>query len=493
MKKLISYLVVLFVVISLTSCGRVVDDPTKNNGNIDNPVVTPGDNTNTDKPDEPNVNEKVEFSVSLVYNKKIYIPKESEGIKAVWADDYSKYTETISSDGYAKTMLDGDFHVYLTKAPEGYSYNPNIYVADNENSTVVIELYKIARISRGQGTALQKEYEMSSTGVYRAEIKKAMQRVYYAFHPTKAGYYVLETIVNVYDDSINPKVDIYSGNAGGYRQVYQEGLDTGGASLSGGFTKNVKWVVKLTEEMVGNLYVFAIYADSKSGVYPINVDFSVSYEGEYYIDDVVSKLMRAEEIHASTECSKCRYMVSTVNTPNSCPKCGNTEFVNYNSPNYDSSKYTFINTDGGTGNYYQNGTNGTGLIIGEGFKYNEETGFWHVYDNTTGEFGPVLCAKITAPCAYYEESLNLIESHGNKNLTVEKGTENYKVFVEQEYAAVCNQDGVCFVTNEMKEFLQKFSVSQRLFFDGNGFVELTGVYAAEDDQWLFACGYYVEK
>ena len=45
----------------------------------------------------------------------------------------------------------------------------------------------------------------------------------------------------------------------------------------------------------------------------------------------------------------------------------------------------------------------------------------------------------------------------------------------------------------MKEFLQKFSISQRLFFDGNGFVESTGVYAAEEDQWLFACGYYVEK
>ena len=105
----------------------------------------------------------------------------------------------------------------------------------------------------------------------------------------------------------------------------------------------------------------------------------------------------------------------------------------------------------------------------------------------------MLCAKITKPCAYYEESLNLIESHGNKNLTVSNGTENYKVFVEQSYAAVCNSDGVCFVTNEMKEFLQKFSVSQRLFFDGNGFVESTGVYAAEDDQWLFACGYYAIK
>jgi hypothetical protein len=108
-------------------------------------------------------------------------------------------------------------------------------------------------------------------------------------------------------------------------------------------------------------------------------------------------------------------------------------------------------------------------------------------------FGPILCAKISQPCAYYEESLNMIESHGNKNLTVENGTENYKQFIEISYTAACNSDGVCYVTNELKEFLQKFSVSQRLFLDGNGFVESTGVYAIEEDQWLFACGYYVEK
>ena len=91
----------------------------------------------------------------------------------------------------------------------------------------------------------------------------------------------------------------------------------------------------------------------------------------------------------------------------------------------------------------------------------------------------------------------MIESHGNKNLTVQNletnEFENHKQFIEVYYAGISNSDGVCYVTMEMKEFLQKFSVSQRLFFDGNGFVEMTGVYAKEEDQWLFACGYYLEK
>ena len=493
MKKLLSYLVILILIFTTVSCGQIVDDPNKGDG--DKPIIDPDNNQTPPDGDNPNidVDEKVEFSVSLIYNKKVFIPSSNEKIQVVWADDYSRYTETIGSDGFAKTKLDGEFNVYLNNVPEGYSYNPNIYTADNDNPVVEIELYKLSRISKGNGTGLYKEYQMSSTGVYRCEISKAQQKVYYEFRPTKAGYYVLETLVNVFEDSVNPKVDIYQGTfAFKPTTPNQAGLDGGGYSLKNGFTKNVKWVVKLTEEQVQNVYTFAIFADSKTNVYPINVDFSISYEGEYYIDDIVSKLINAEEIHSLVECGNCHKAYSPQTTDSICSLCGG-NIITVSKPTYNPNQYVFINSDGGTGSYYGGASNGSGLLIGKGFKYNEETGFWHVYNNQTGEFGPVLCAKITKPCAYYEESLNLIESHGNKNLTVSNGTENYKVFVEQSYAAVCNNDGVCFVTNEMKEFLQKFSISQRLFFDGNGFVESTGVYAAEDDQWLFACGYYAIK
>lgn len=496
MKKIISYLLILLFAFSLASCGRVEDDPNDGDGDIDNPIVNPGGDNQNPNPENPPVTDGVEFSVSLVYNKKTYVPAKDEKIQVVWADDYSQYTESLDSEGYAKKTLDGDFNVYLVSAPEGYSYNPNIYTADNDNPTVVIELYKIARISKGQGTALYKEYQMSSTGVYRTTINKALQKVYYEFQPTKAGYYVLETMVNVYEDSVNPKVDIYQGTFA-YKPTVpnQAGLDTGGYSLPGGFTKNVKWIVKLTEEQVSNVYTFAIYADSKNGVYPINVDFSISYEGEHIVDSVVSKTMVAEEIYTYRVCNDCMYPSKGEEAPTSCANCGGTSFSSsmIKTPDFDSSKYIFTNSDGGVGSYYNSKTNGTGLLIGKSFKYNEETGFWHLYDNQKNIFGPALCVKITQPCAYYEESLNKIESHGNKNLTVSNGAENYKIFIEQTYAALCNSDGVCFVTNEMKEFLQKFSLSQRLFFDGNGFVESTGVYAAEEDQWLFCCGYYVKK
>ena len=98
------------------------------------------------------------------------------------------------------------------------------------------------------------------------------------------------------------------------------------------------------------------------------------------------------------------------------------------------------------------------------------------------------------------------------------GTEDYKFFVESYekaqsmsqsvlgggiecpeelegllgYASVVNSDGAVPVTEEVRQFLQKYSVGQVLFMDGDGWAE-TGdnpYESTEKDQWLFACGYY---
>ncbi len=57
------------------------------------------------------------------------------------------------------------------------------------------------------------------------------------------------------------------------------------------------------------------------------------------------------------------------------------------------------------------------------------------------------------------------------------------------YANIC-VDGRAPVTEELKEFLQKLSESERYFADGMGWIEGQGYTAFEDSQWLFACGYY---
>ena len=163
----------------------------------------------------------------------------------------------------------------------------------------------------------------------------------------------------------------------------------------------------------------------------------------------------------------------------------------------------------------------------------------------------MLYADITVPCRFLDTSFPMIEYMGNKALTVASGTKNYKQFIEGYdalivdppsldlgpyfcvsvcpcrtqgrcegaclvtcpychadcrrlqplqmrglgYADVTNRDGKFPVTPELKDFLQEYSISQLLFRDGNGWVEENPnikVDAMEDDQWLFACGYYTD-
>ena len=198
---------------------------------------------------------------------------------------------------------------------------------------------------------------------------------------------------------------------------------------------------------------------------------------------------------------------------------------------------------------------GRNVFDGDCYKLNPETGVYHVYDEkkyaSSGGFGPMLYADITVPCRFLDAAFPTIEYMGNKALTVASGTKNYKQFIEGYdalivdppsldlgpyycvsncpcrtqgrcegaclvscphchadcrrleplqmrglgYADVTNRDGKFPVTPELKDFLQEYSISQLLFRDGNGWVEENPnvkVDAMEDDQWLFACGYYTD-
>ncbi|MBO5262162.1 MAG: hypothetical protein J6B45_03860 [Clostridia bacterium] len=172
---------------------------------------------------------------------------------------------------------------------------------------------------------------------------------------------------------------------------------------------------------------------------------------------------------------------------------------------------------------------GSKVLIGKNYKYNEKTGFYHKYDEILyasdpygyGKgFGPILYADITVPTrtAILGESFATVEYVGNKVLTVSSGTENYKLFIESfdkadamtqqvlgggiecdeelkhliGYATIVNSDGATPVTQELMEFFQKYAINQAMFMDGDGWAERADnpYQSTEDDQWLFACGYY---
>lgn len=187
----------------------------------------------------------------------------------------------------------------------------------------------------------------------------------------------------------------------------------------------------------------------------------------------------------------------------------------------------------GTWTWAEKQENGVNIFDADMYKLNAKTGFYHLYDETvyTGDglygygfgYGPVLFAVIDKPNRFVDTAFTAIEYRGNKNLTVSNGTENYKLFVEgydkaysmscsvygnakpedfgfptetigiKGYADYVNKDGAYPVTEELRAFIQKYSVNQLLFMDGNGWAETQfdpPFYATEDDQWLFVCGYY---
>ncbi len=588
MKRCLIALLLVSMLLSLAACGERI--PAQNpaggeNTPPDHTVPTPpggGTDDGGDETDDP-------FTVTVMLNGKVYVPTVSvtsdKALKVRWSDGKNSYTETVGEDGKASvTGLDGDYAVTLLNLPAKYTYNTNIYIASNDKRDVQIELMQLTT-AVGNGTDLYSCKKILRTGAYRAEIRSAGQIVYYEFEPTRAGVYYVESMVDVSADMYNPILKVYTGTSGA--KFEQDELDGGGAS--GNYTKNFRYKINVPEEYLGNIYTFAIRVEGKDAVYPVYVDFAISYAGT--TDNIVDpdeELKIPEFIPSDITyfdkliLDTIAYDLLTEEEKNSSAYIWFHEYTAYLTANKNQFGSTWVDA--------AERVDGKKVFNEVGFKLNPDDGYYHVYHAekyaATGGWGPILYADITRANIFSVDGtpLNLIEYAGNKALTVSNGTENYKLFVEgfheltlrhglssgpyfcndtcpcyksynearlalltaiEQYKAAatqgvdlasyaneirackhtfdqtnggacadsckdCNEtcrhiseknrhqmgyadiavDGRVPVTDELKNFLQKFSESQRYFSDGNGWVESFGYTAFEDSQWLFACGYF---
>ena len=523
MKRSFKMWICLLLVCSfvLTGCGEfkpAIEAPHKNSTETQAPDSSSGSDTEPNDQDAP-------FTVMLSFEGETYIPSAETPIYVHWNDGFSFHKAQIGTDGVAQmTGLDGDYQVTLSDIPDGYAYNPSAYVATNNKRNVTIELYRLVSTT-GKGASLYNCIPLRYTGLYRVELEDAKDEIFFEFAPPESGTYSVISWVDTTANEINPMANYYGANA--FFKQLQFVADDGGAESS--YTKNFKLDVQIADEMIGNggqvTFSFGIQATSKNGEYPAEVYFAIMLDGEFSLNTVTAPLIcPQEDLHLM------------------------------HAPEYDPNIYKFVGAE------VSKTVGGNTASVFDGTRYklwtreNGVDGFYHVYDETeyaaTGGYGPVLYAYISQPCRFLDAAFTGIEMRGNKALTVH-GKENYKLFIEgfgallvdppgdngpyfcttncpcrnngtcigacteactnchpdcrrcpEEamgalgYGNICNSDGVCAVTQELKEFLQKYSTSQLLFFDGNGFVEThpdISVYAAEDDQWLFACGYYVER
>ena len=520
--RIIALLLALALIFSFVSCSEYnppVDDTDKDQTEDTDKGNSGDDNSGTTERGEP-------FIATVMLNGKAYTPPEvsddSLAVKVRWTDGKSYKTVTLGKDGKAECYgLDGEYAVTLINLPSNYTYNPNIYTADNDSKSVVIELLPITQ-AYGDGSNEYKCIPLSGPGVYRANVTKEGQAIFYEFEPTKPGTYCIESIMDVSAGMYNPFIDIYAGSFA--YKIREKRIDSGG--VSSGYTTNFKHVVEIDESFIGNVYTFAVFVEGKDATYPTAVDFMITYEGGYSYEWIVSDFVYPTFIPNNSTYS--------------------TWYNNYTSylasdrAKYGDSKYNIASVK----------IDGKNVFDQQYFKLNPDDGYYHVFDAVKyaqyGGWGPILYANISVPTDFIDSAFNEIEYAGNKALTVSNGTENYKLFIEgynrltqgsgekvgayfcvsncqclatnggvcaiEDNCKKCTADcrhihkryigqrgyadiaigGRCPVTEELKDFLQKYSVSQKLFSDGNGWAEqhVPRYDAYEDSQWLFACGYY---
>ena len=470
MKKILSLLLSVLLAICFVGCTyKGVETPS--GGTSD------GGGTSSD-----DVIEDGYFSVTLQMDGERYIPQTEMSAQWSASDGKSVHRAAFNENGIAKIAgLDGDYSVTINGIPEGQTYNSNIYTATNDDPNIVVTIHEVipTRITGNAGSDLYNCVRLKQMGTYRAELKGAgldgtgtQNKIFYMFSPQKKGVYVIESWVPISQDTVNPKLDVYNGTLA--YKTYSHTQNDGGPC--GTYTKNFYYEVEVDAKMVGNDYTFAIHATNREGVYPTYVMFSLRLDNpDYEYGWTTSSLI-----------------VPTEN---------------------------FKKAPEGAGSWTNPEVLRKGIWVFDGSMYqlNPDDGYYHLYDKETETYGPVLYALITAQhrCFASDKDGNAVsfanvQDQGNKALTVSSGKENYLLFIlgyataiykgyeiPDDYAGVngyaqyCNSDGAYPVTAEMKDFLQKFAISQLYFMDGQGWAETQlGVYATEDDQWLFACGYY---
>ena len=461
--------ILLFIVLCLSLCLSGCDMGSYLDNNKDRPP-SGGNEEDPNKPGDPTVPD-THYTVTVYYDNRPFDPGE-EDITVVWRSNGNVIRKPLGADGKADAgELDGDYNVYLVGLPDTYTYNPNGYKAPDENGNkqVQILLTTLQEPSRGNGSNLYGNlgcYETRYEGTYRA-VLKADQTLFYEFTPRDSGTYTVESWVNIYDDEINPKIDVYGGTSA--NKWFVRTLDGGGAAMDGGFTKNFRWELAVDQSEIGNSFTFGVHAESKSREYPVSVDFCIKRIGKYtsdYADIRPQAAQDATEIAAD-------------------PKPGQ--------------KFVFADM-------------GTKVFDASKFKYDSNMGRYYVYDTVkykdNNGYGPELMCAIRKPIESYTVigSLYAANSVGvnganylmlyNTWIEAEQkfATFDYTNFIRVDYNRVCNRDGVCYVTDELITFLQKFALNHALYTDGvgpgDGTPEINGYTANQDSLWLFACGYY---
>lgn len=456
-KRILSILGTALLAAAFAGCGTYTppdnpDDP----DNPDTPII---------KPDPVNPAEDV-FKVSLVWNGNPFTQSNYAGltgIQAQWTDVETNeiFRAAFDKNGVAKSPdLDGDYRVTLVNLPDGYTYEPNIYEANNDFKEVTVSLYKITPLSaRLKAPSVEDTfyYRINSIGAYRVKLENEADKIFFQFMPSVNGKYTVTSMVDVTANEVNPLLDLHFGNPQYINPEVAKKQDDGGSENS--YTKNFKMEYTISPDEVGNVMWFRLYSTCRNdgeNAYPLYVDFILDRDGDF-----ASRYDAAEEILPTEKFGE---VSGDILNP--------------------AGTFVFCAKRPGVVN----------RKLDQRMVKLYDDGYYYYYDSLTDTRLERVYAQLRRRTEVTDESFY---SGPHMRLYYLVGADgvakNYEEFIRgaNGYGAHCNADGVYPVTEELKVFLQTFSVTQRYFNDGNGWAEIEAKYNSdEDSQWMFACGYY---
>lgn len=185
MKKIIVFLLTAILSLFGFACGRENAAINKPGGGTSLPGLA----------DQPELDDDPtnDFTVRLRVNGEAYIP--TVAVNVYWNDGYNIHIAPIDEDGVATVDgLDGDYTVTLSAAPSGYAYDPNAYMATNDNRNIIIDMYDSGSVNAKESN-LYNAHRISATGVYTVTItedpddvnqdEKYVDVAYFEFAPTR--------------------------------------------------------------------------------------------------------------------------------------------------------------------------------------------------------------------------------------------------------------------------------------------------------------------
>lgn len=532
MKKFIISVIaaVIAAVCLVTGCGGTYIPPEGGGGNEPSRPVRPSDDEQSSG----------DFTVRLIKEDGT-LYTDTDGLTVSWSDGVTQpVTAEFGEDYIARTGgLDGAYRITVKGLPDKYAYDPNGNVANNQQRKIDVTVYAVTNVSgiKGSGNDIRNAKELPREGAYRIDLKSSVSETFFLFAPSGQGSYEVRSLVDIDDNEINPKYRECNGSRNGLRTT-GDFIKGGGATNT--FTVNFIYERSFSFDEIGGVLLFGIAGETRSGNYPLSYVFLLRRVGDYMRNDLVSTMVMPnefEELKGKSENDILQYRLEMQNFMRGS-KGLNAEFVDLHATANGllNGDYVKFNEKDKYYHVYDPVMHTYGAVLCARI-----TSGVLVLSDPTAERNPSM--------AFSE-----VEYAGNKALTINdnydwnyKKTDpkytdrephylNYKVFIEGFNGIAAHEDPINFpglkeqfkayegvygyadfvdkaltwnvqdkkwesdndkaagvypVNEELKRFLQGYAVNASLFSDGSGVAEGKGLRAAEEDQWLFACGYFI--